>query len=40
MAECCNNAGCDRHLLGLRLTAQSLNIDLPEIFRDIAWKKS
>ncbi len=40
MAEACDNAGCDRHFLGLRLTAQTLNVDLPEIFKDAAWKKS
>ncbi len=40
MAEASNNAGCDRHLLGLKLTAQSLNMNVPDIYKDVAWKKS
>jgi carnitine O-octanoyltransferase len=39
MAEARDNAGCDRHLLGLMLTAKELNVDTPEIFTDHAWKK-
>lgn len=40
MNEARDNSGCDRHLLGLMLTAKSLNLDLPEIFTDASWKKS
>jgi hypothetical protein len=40
MGEASNNAGCDRHLLGLRLAANELKLDVPEIYKDIAWKKS
>lgn len=40
MNEARDNSGCDRHLLGLRLVAKSLNLDLPEIFTDPSWKKS
>lgn len=40
MSEARNNMGCDRHLLGLQLTAKSLNIDLPEIYKDPSWTKS
>jgi carnitine O-octanoyltransferase len=39
MDEARNNAGCDRHLLGLMLTARSLNLETPEIFTDPAFKK-
>jgi carnitine O-octanoyltransferase len=34
------NRGCDRHLLGLRLASQELDIELPKIFKDESWKKS
>jgi hypothetical protein len=37
--EAGNNAGCDRHLLGLKLTAQKLNLDEPDIFKDVSWTK-
>ena len=39
MNEARNNAGCDRHLLGLMLTARELKLDTPELFNDLAWKK-
>jgi carnitine O-octanoyltransferase len=39
MNEARNNAGCDRHLLGLMLISKELNLALPEIFTDEAWKK-
>ena len=39
MSEAKENRGCDRHLLGLMLTAKELNLDLPDIFTDVAWKK-
>jgi carnitine O-octanoyltransferase len=39
MAEARENAGCDRHLLGLMLTAKELNVETPEIFSDPSWKK-
>ena len=39
MNEARNNAGCDRHLLGLMLVARELGIDTPEIYTDPAWKK-
>ena len=40
MSEARKNAGCDRHLLGLLLTAKSLNLTTPDIYNDVAWKKS
>ncbi len=40
MGEASNNAGCDRHLLGLRLMANELGMEVPEIYKDIAWTKS
>uniref|UniRef100_A0A914V5I9 Choline/carnitine acyltransferase domain-containing protein n=1 Tax=Plectus sambesii TaxID=2011161 RepID=A0A914V5I9_9BILA len=47
MAEASNGQGIDRHLLGLRRTAEELSkggcspkISEPAIFRDEAWKKS
>ena len=40
MHEARHNSGCDRHLLGLQLTARSLGLDTPEIFTDPSWKKS
>ena len=40
MGEASNNAGCDRHLLGLRLLADELRLELPEIYKDVAWTKS
>jgi carnitine O-octanoyltransferase len=39
MGEARNNSGCDRHLLGLMLTADSLKLDLPEIYKDASWTK-
>ena len=40
MNEARDNAGCDRHLLGLMLISKELNLDLPEIYTDPAWEKS
>lgn len=40
MSEARQNAGCDRHLLGLQLMARDLKLDTPEIFTDVAWKKT
>ena len=40
MALARHNALVDRHLLGLRLVARDLDMQLPEIFRDAAWKRS
>ena len=34
-----DNRGCDRHLLGLMLISKELNLSLPEIYTDDAWKK-
>jgi hypothetical protein len=39
MAEARENAGCDRHMLGLMIIAKSLNLDTPEIFSDPSYKK-
>ncbi len=39
ITEAGNNAGCDRHLLGLKLTAQKLNLDEPDVFKDVSWTK-
>lgn len=39
MSEAGNNAGCDRHLLGLKLISEELNIDELEIFKDVSWTK-
>ena len=39
IGEASNNAGCDRHLLGLKLTAKMLDIDEPELYKDISWTK-
>lgn len=38
--EAQKNAGCDRHLFGLALTAKENNIPFPEIFLDEAFAKS
>ena len=38
--EASENRGCDRHFLGLRAIAHSLDIESPKIFKDISWKKS
>ena len=40
MSEARENRGCDRHLLGLMLTSQELNLDLPAIYTDESWTKS
>jgi carnitine O-octanoyltransferase len=40
MGEARENHGCDRHLLGLMLISQELNLDLPEIYKDESWTKS
>jgi hypothetical protein len=40
MVEASENRGCDRHLLGLMIAAQSIDAELPELFKDISWKKS
>ncbi len=40
MNEARENQGCDRHLLGLRLIGQQLDLETPEIFTDAAWRKS
>lgn len=39
MAESCENRGCDRHLLGLFIAAKSLDIEIPELFKDVSWRK-
>lgn len=31
---------CDRHLLGLQLTAQELELEIPELFKDPAYARS
>ena len=40
MNEARQNSGVDRHLLGLRLISQELDVKTPEIFKDLSWKKS
>lgn len=40
MGQARHNALCDRHLLGLKLLARDLDMKLPEIYKDAAWKKS
>lgn len=40
MSEARHNSGVDRHLLGLRLISQELDLKTPEIFTDPSWKKS
>jgi carnitine O-octanoyltransferase len=40
MNEARQNEGCDRHLLGLMLISKQLNVELPEIYTDVSWKKS
>ncbi|XP_077513846.1 carnitine O-octanoyltransferase isoform X2 [Amblyomma americanum] len=40
MVECCKNHGCDRHLMGLALTAVEEGVPIPELFMDPAFIKS
>ena len=40
MNEATNGLGIDRHLLGLKITAEKSGIPIPEIFTDSAWTKS
>jgi carnitine O-octanoyltransferase len=40
MTNACNGLGCDRHLLGLYLTAIENGIEIPEIFIDPSFVKS
>lgn len=40
MVECCKNHGCDRHLMGLALTALEEGMPLPDLFLDPAFVKS
>uniref|UniRef100_A0A8C4NM81 Peroxisomal carnitine O-octanoyltransferase n=2 Tax=Eptatretus burgeri TaxID=7764 RepID=A0A8C4NM81_EPTBU len=40
MRECQMNRGCDRHLLGLLLTANEEGLPTPELYRDPSFSKS
>lgn len=40
MFECCKNHGCDRHLMGLALTAMEEGVPMPDLFLDPAFIKS
>lgn len=40
MVECCKNYGCDRHLMGLALTALEEGTPMPDLFLDPAFVKS
>eukprot|EP00794_Sanderia_malayensis_P003570 gene3570-4074_t len=40
MVECCEGQGIDRHFLGLKIISQQEGMELPEIFKDKAWKLS
>lgn len=40
MTEACSGHGCDRHLLGLYLTALENGIEVPELFKDESYVKS
>jgi hypothetical protein len=39
MNEARENAGCDRHLLGLKLLSRELGIELHDLYKDPSWKK-
>ena len=39
MNEARQNAGVDRHLMGLRLVARDLDMKVPDLYTDPAWKK-
>lgn len=40
MTNACNGYGCDRHLLGLYLTALENGIEVPELFADPSFIRS
>ncbi|CAG2178146.1 unnamed protein product [Oppiella nova] len=40
MTNACNGYGCDRHLLGLYLTALENGVEVPELYKDPSYVKS
>lgn len=40
MMDCCNNYGCDRHLMGLAMIALEEGTPMPELFLDSSFVKS